>query len=229
MKPELGPPGEKYTLKEKILSLKDTWGVIALFLLVIGGLYFGVFTPTEAAAIGAFGAFVMTILKRKLTLGLLKASLGDTGATTAMVFMILIGAMLLGYFLAITRVPFQLSEFVSALPLNRYIILILIMVIYLVLGCFMDSLSIVLLTVPIFYPVIEGLHFNPIWFGVLITRVSEMGLITPPVGMNVFVIKGVARDVPMYTIFRGIVPFLCADFVHLALLIAWPQLTLALL
>jgi C4-dicarboxylate transporter, DctM subunit len=227
--PELGPPGEKYTLKEKIVSLKDTWGVLALFLLVIGGLYFGVFTPTEAAGIGAFGAFIMTILKRKITFGLLKNSLGDTGATTAMVFTILIGAMLLGYFLAITRVPFQLSEFVSALPVSRYTILILIMVIYLVLGCFMDSLSIVLLTVPIFYPVVEGLQFNPIWFGVLVTRVSEMGLITPPVGMNVFVIKGVARDVPMYTIFRGIVPFLCADFVHLAVLIAWPQLSLALL
>lgn len=227
--PLKGPPGEKFTFREKLVSLKDTWGILVLFLLVIGGLYLGVFTPTEAAAIGAFGAFILTIVKRKLTWTLLKNSLGDSGSTTAMIFMILIGAMLLGYFLAVTRVPFQLSDFVASLPVNRYVILCLIMVIYLILGCFMDSLSIVLLTVPIFFPVIQSLNFNPIWFGVLITRVSEMGLITPPVGMNVFVIRGVAKDVPMHTIFRGILPFLMADFVHLALLIALPQLSLILL
>jgi tripartite ATP-independent transporter DctM subunit len=227
--PSKGPPGEKHTFREKMISLKDTWGILALFLLVIGGLYLGVFTPTEAAGIGAFGAFVLTIIKRKLSWSLLKNSLGDSGATTAMVFMILIGAMLLGYFLAVTRIPFQLSDFVASLPVNRYVILCLIMIIYLVLGCLVDSLSIVLLTVPIFFPVIQSLNFNPIWFGVLVTRVSEMGLITPPVGMNVFVIRGVAKDVPMYTIFRGIVPFLIADFLHLALLIAVPQLSLILL
>jgi tripartite ATP-independent transporter DctM subunit len=229
LNPLKGPPGERFTLKERVFSLKDTWGVIVLFLLVIGGLYFGVFTPTEAAGIGAFGAFVLTILKGRLSWTLLKNSFSDTGATTAMVFIILIGAMILGYFLAITRVPFQLSDFVASLPLNRYIILILILVIYLVLGCFMDSLSIVILTVPIFFPVIQGLGLNTIWFGVLITRVSEMGLITPPVGMNVFVIKGVAKDVPMHTIFKGIMPFLTADFLHLALLVSVPQLCLILL
>jgi C4-dicarboxylate transporter DctM subunit len=226
--PRKGPRGEKFSLRDKVLSLKDAWGVLVLFFLVIGGLYFGVFTPTEAAGIGAFGAFVLAIVKRKLGWTLLKNSLGDTGSTTAMVFMILIGAMLLGYFLAVTRVPFQLADFVAALPVNRYVILCLIMLIYLVLGCFVDSLSIVLLTVPIFFPVIQSLNFNPIWFGVLVTRVTEMGLITPPVGLNVFVIKGVAKDVPMYTIFRGIAPFLTADFFHLALLIALPQLSLIL-
>jgi tripartite ATP-independent transporter DctM subunit len=226
--PRKGPPGEKCTFQDKIISLKDAWGVLVLFFLVIGGLYFGVFTPTEAAGIGAFGAFVLAIVKRKLSWTLLKNSLGDSGSTTAMVFMILIGAMLLGYFLAVTRVPFQLADFVAALPVNRYVILCLIMLIYLVLGCFVDSLSIVLLTVPIFFPVVQSLNFNPIWFGVLVTRVTEMGLITPPVGLNVFVIKGVAKDVPMYTIFRGIAPFLTADFFHLALLISLPQLSLIL-
>ena len=224
--PHLGPKGEQHQIGDKIKSLKDTWGILFLFVLVMGGLYAGIFTPTEAGGIGAFGAFVLTIFKRKLKWSTFITSLSDTGVTSAMVFLILIGAMMLGYFLTITRIPFILSDFVSALPVNRYVILILILVIYLSLGCIMDSLSIILLTVPIFFPVIQNLQFNPIWFGILITRVSEMGLITPPVGMNVFVIQGVAKDVPIQTIFRGIIPFIMTDFVHLAILIAIPQLTL---
>lgn len=142
--------------------------------------------------------------------------------------MLLIGAMMLGYFLTVTQLPFALSEFVSELPINRYLVLILILMVYLILGCIMDSLSIVLLTVPIFFPVIKSMGFDPIWFGIIMIRVVEIGLITPPIGINVFIIKGVAGDVPMYTIFRGIVPFLIADLVHLALLLAVPQIALFL-
>jgi TRAP-type C4-dicarboxylate transport system permease large subunit len=143
-----------------------------------------------------------------------------------MVFAIVLGAMLLGYFLTVTRIPFDLAGFVGNLPLNRYVILALILFVFLALGCVIDTMAIVLLTVPIFYPLIVHLGFNPIWFGILVVRTTEMGLITPPVGLNVFVIKGVAKDVPIGTIFRGIFPFLFADLCQVALLVAFPQITL---
>jgi len=227
--PRRGPRGERVDLRKKLFALKDTWGIIALFVLVVGGLYFGVFTPTEAAGVGAFGVFFLTLARRKLTFKHFGDSLSDTGKTTAMVFVILIGAMLIGYFLTITRIPYELSNWVANLQMNRYVILVIIILIYLFLGCIMDSLSIILLTIPIFFPVVVKLGFDPIWFGIITVRISEMGLITPPIGMNVFIIKGVAGDVPMYTIFRGIVPFLIADACHVALLVAFPQISLFLL
>ena len=228
IKPSMGPPGPKSSFLEKIISLKGTWVVILLFLLVIGGLYFGVFSPTEAAGVGAGGAFIFALARGRLNWQNFKESLISTTKTTAMIFTILVGAMIFGYFLAITRLPFELADFIGTLPVNRYVIIVLILVLYLFLGCVMDAMGMILLTVPILFPVAETLGFNPIWFGIIIVRVFEMASITPPVGMNVFVLKGVAKDVPLGTIFRGIIPFLIADFFHVTLLVAVPQVALFL-
>ena len=228
IKPNLGPPGPTFTLKEKIYSLKDTWSILTLFVLVIGGLYTGWFTPTEAAGVGAFGAFVITIVKRKLTWQNLTESLAQTIRTTAMVFLILIGAHIFGYFLTISQIPDQLSILASDAGLNRYVVLAILIFFYIILGCFMEGLAIMVLTIPIVFPLILDLGFDPIWFGVIITLVMEMSLITPPVGINVFVISGIAKDVPMYTIFRGVLPFWIAMLVLIILLIIFPQLALFL-
>ena len=226
--PLMGPPGPRTSFLGKITSLKTTWVVFALFILVIGGIYLGVFSPTEAAGVGAFGAFIFGLARRRLGWQAFKNSLVDTGKTTAMIFIIILGAMVLGYFLAISRIPFVLADIVGALVVNRYVILVLILLVYLFLGCVMDSMAIMLLITPIFFPLAMSLGFNPIWFGILITRVTEIGLITPPVGLNAYIIRGVAKDVPMQTIFRGIIPFLIADVCHVVLLIALPQLSLFL-
>ncbi|MBA7671134.1 C4-dicarboxylate TRAP transporter large permease protein DctM [subsurface metagenome] len=226
--PRMGPPGPRTSFTQKIASLKNTWIVLVLFLLVIGGLYLGVFSPTEAAGVGAFGAFIFALGRRRLGWKAFKGSLSDTGRTTAMVFIILLGAMILNYFLAVTRLPFELAGIIAGLALNRYIILGAILVIYLVLGCVMDSMGMMLLTTPIFLPLIMALGFDPIWFGIIVVRMCEIALITPPIGMNLFVIKGVAKDVPMSTVFRGIIPFVIADVCHVALLVAIPQLSLFL-
>jgi C4-dicarboxylate transporter DctM subunit len=226
--PLMGPPGPGKSLLEKVKSLKNSWIVLGLFVLVIGGIYLGVFSPTEAAGVGAFGAFVFGLARRRLGWQAFKSSLLDTGKTTSMIFVIILGAMILGYFLAVSRIPFTLADIVGALPVNRYVILLLVLLVYLVLGCIMDSMAIMLLITPIFFPLIVSLNFNPILFGILITRMTEIGLITPPVGLNVYVIQGVARDVPMQTIFRGIVPFLIADICHVLLLVTVPQLSLFL-
>jgi tripartite ATP-independent transporter DctM subunit len=226
--PAMGPRGPRTSLHEKMASLRDVWIVLVLFLLVIGGIYLGVFSPTEAGGIGAFGAFLFALGRGRLGWANFYRSLIETGKTSAMIFIIVIGATLLGAFLAVTRLPYNLAETVSALPVNRYVILVLILMVYIILGCIMDSMAMVLLTVPIFFPVATALGFDPIWFGIIIVRVTEMGQITPPVGINVFVIKGIAKDVPMGTIFKGIVPFFIADICHVALLVAVPQLSLFL-
>jgi tripartite ATP-independent transporter DctM subunit len=188
----------------------------------------GVFSPTEAAGVGAGGAFIFALARGRLNWQNFKESLISTTKTTAMIFTILVGAMIFGYFLAITRLPFELADYIGTLPVNRYVIIVLILVLYLFLGCVMDAMGMILLTVPILFPVAESLGFNPIWFGIIIVRVFEMASITPPVGMNVFVLKGVAKDVPLGTIFRGIIPFLIADFFHVTLLVAVPQVALFL-
>jgi C4-dicarboxylate transporter DctM subunit len=226
--PASGPRGPRTTLSEKMFSFKDVWIVLVLFLVVIGGIYLGVFSPTEAGGIGAFGAFLFALGRGRLRWKNFFGSLLETGRTSAMIFVIVIGATLLGAFLAVTRVPYELADTVAALPVNRYVILILIIVVYILLGMIMDSMAMVLLTVPIFFPVITALNFDPIWFGIIIVRVTEIGQITPPVGINVFVLKGVAPDVPIGTIFKGIVPFFIADLFHVALLVAVPQLSLFL-
>ena len=228
IKPALGPPGPKSSMKEKIYSLKDTWSMLSLFLLVVGGLYTGWITPTEASGVGAFGALVITIIKKKLTRRSLIDSLAQTIQTSAMVFLILIGAHIFGYFLTISQIPDQLSILATEAGLNRYVVLAMLVVAYVILGCFMEGLAIMVLTIPIVYPMVLDMCFDPIWFGVIITLVMEMSLITPPVGINVFIISGIAKEVPMYTIFRGVLPFWVAILVCIVLLILYPQIALFL-
>jgi len=227
-KPSLGPPGPRFTMKEKIYSLKGTWSLLALFLLVIGGLYTGWFTPTEAAGVGAFGAFFITIIKRRLNRDNLRESLTETVKTTAMVFVILIGANIFGYFLTISQIPDQLSTWIGELGLNRYVVMSTLIFAFIILGCFMEGLAIMVLTIPIVYPMVMEMGFDPIWFGIIITLTMEMSLITPPVGINVFIISGVAKDVPMYTIFKGILPFWFAMLVCIILLLIFPHIALFL-
>jgi tripartite ATP-independent transporter DctM subunit len=227
-KPELGPPGPKTSLKEKVYALKDTWAVLVLFVVVIGGIYIGLFTPTEAAGIGAFGALLVALLRKKLKWPSFFSSLEETGETTSMAFVILIGSVILGYFLTVTRLPFGLADIVSGLEVNRYLILAIVIFIYIFLGSIMSAIAMIMITVPIFFPIIDALGFDPIWFGIILVRVCEIGQITPPVGINVYVMKGIADDVPLQTIFKGIFPFLLTDVLHVLLLIAFPQISLFL-
>ena len=225
LNPKLGPPGPKTSLIEKIFSLKDTWAMLALFLLVMGGIYRGVFTPTEAGAIGAFGAIVICFIGRKLTWKNLRGSAVETAQTTAMIVFMIIGAFLMMRFLAVSGLPVMISELVTGLPVSGIWILIAIIMMYILLGCFLDVYSALILTVPIIFPVIVALGFNPLWFGVIMVRVMEIGLITPPFGMNVFILSSVT-GVPIGTIFRGVIPFVITDFCHVALLVAIPALSL---
>jgi len=227
--PALGPAGPHSSFLEKIKSLKNIWIVVCLFLLVIGGIYFGWFSPTAGAGIGAFGAFLFALGRRKLGWKQFKASLISAVQTSGMIFFIMIGAMILGYFFAVTRLPNEFAALVTSFHISRYLVWACIVVLYLVLGCLMDSLAMVLLTVPILYPLMcgpSGLGFDPIWFGIMIVIVVEMGMITPPVGMNVFVIKGMAPDIPTYSIFKGILPFLYTDIFEVVILTALPVIVL---
>lgn len=224
--PLYGMPGPASNLKEKVVSLKGIWGIALLFVLVIGGMYAGVFTATEAAGIGAFGAFLFAMSTRTLSWHSFVSSLKEAGAVTGMATLILIGGVLFGYFLVVTRLPFQLATIIAELQINRYLILVVIIVVYLFLGCIMSALEMIIITVPVFFPVVVAIGFDPIWFGILMTRLVEIGQVTPPVGINVFVIQGVAKDVPMYTIFRGIFPFLISDIINLVVLVAIPEIVL---
>jgi tripartite ATP-independent transporter DctM subunit len=226
--PLAGPAGPRASLREKILSFKDTWPVLLLFIVVIGGIYTGIFSPTEAAGIGAFFALLIALGKRKLNVKKFFSSLEDTMKSTAMIFTILIGAMLLGYFMTVTRLPFELANIVSGLEFNRYVVFALIIAVYVILGCVMIPMAMVILTIPIVFPLVTAQGFDPIWFGIITVRIFEIAQITPPVGMNVFVIRGVAGDIPMGTIYKGIIPFFLSDICHLTLLIIFPQIALFL-
>ena len=224
--PEMGPRGAATTWRVKIKSLGGTWGMLLLFLIVMGGIYFGVFTPTEAAGVGAFGAFLFALFKGKLNIQSLIQCLMETGKTTAFIFLIIIGANIFSTFLGLAKLPMGLADFIAGLALPRILILAGIVLIYVVLGCVMDCYAIMILTVPIIFPVVEALRFDPIWFGVLMVIVLEVGLITPPVGLNVFVLKGAAPDVPLTTIFRGIWPFLIAAFLAIVIITIFPGIAL---
>ncbi|MFH1058711.1 MAG: TRAP transporter large permease, partial [Pseudomonadota bacterium] len=224
--PQAGPPGPRTTFGQKIVSLKDTWEVLSLFVIVMGGIYGGLFTATEAGAIGAVGALVFGLLRRRVTRQNLFTSLLATGRTTSMVFLVVIGTAIYGYFLTSTQMPMDLAEWVVNLPLPRAVIFMAVIAVYFVLGCLMGTLPLVFITVPIFAPVMETLGFDLIWFGVIVVFVAEIGLITPPVGMNVFVMGGIAKDVSLATIFRGVMPFLAADVLLVLSLLAFPQLAL---
>ena len=223
-RPRFLPEPRKEPWPETLLAIKDIWATLLLFAFVIGGLYGGLFTATEAAGAGAGGAFIIGVLRRKLDgRGILHALL-ETTRTTAAVFTILIGALLFGYFLTITQTPQKVTEFLTGLGIGSYGVLALIMLMYLVLGCLMDALAMIILTVPIIFPVIVQLGFDPIWFGVIIVMTVELGLIHPPVGMNIFVIKSVIEDVKISTIFYGVMPFIITDILRLIILIIFPVL-----
>ena len=226
VKPNWLPKGEDQTWSDRIAGIKAIWAPIVLFIFVIGGLYGGYFTPTEAGGVGASGAFILGIIRGKLNLHSIKEALLSATRTSAAVFTVLIGAMLFGYFLTITKVPQKVTLLLTGLGLGSYGVLALIMLMYLVLGCLMDSMAMIILTVPIIYPVILQLGFDPIWFGVIIVMTVELGLIHPPVGMNVFVIKSVVKDVSFLTIFRGVIPFILTDICRLMILIAFPIIAL---
>ena len=225
--PDAGPAAESCTFNEKIHSLSRVWSVLLLMFIVVGGLYAGIFSPNEAGGIGAFGAFVIgLILCRKTTRrSFIKESLIDTIRTQGMCLTIMLGAMIFGYFLTISRLPMELSDSITAIVSSPILILICILLIMVLLGCFMDSMAIVLLTVPIFFPLIQSVGIDPIWFGILVVRVTEMGLITPPVGLNLYVIQGVS-EVPMSSVFKGVIPFVFCDIVHVMILLMFPILSL---
>jgi C4-dicarboxylate transporter DctM subunit len=233
VRPGSGPAGDRHTWRERLAALREVWPVLLLFVVVVGGIYGGIFTPTEAAAVGTAGALFFAIwLGGMRWEGMLECLYG-TAEATGMIFLILLGADLLNVFLALTQMPGELAQWVGRNGLSPLLVLAAIIAIYLVLGCLMDSLSMILLTTPIFLPIIAGLDYwglNPtdksIWFGILALMVVEIGLITPPVGMNVYIINSLARDVPMAETFRGIVPFLVSDAVRIALLVFFPVLAL---
>ncbi|THB75947.1 MAG: TRAP transporter large permease [Desulfobacteraceae bacterium] len=226
--PSMGPEGERKPWSDRISSLYSTWPMIVLFLLVMGGIYYGVFTPTEAAGIGAFGAFVIALLKRKMSMDAFIGSLVATGNMTAMIFLIIIGANIFSSFLALTGIPMIMADSIVDLALPKLAILMVMILIFVILGCVMDCFAIMILMVPILFPIIQALGFNPIWFGVIMVIVLEVGLITPPVGLNVFVIKGAAPDVPLTTIFKGIWPFMVAAVFCIVIVIAFPNIALFL-
>ncbi|OGO45466.1 MAG: C4-dicarboxylate ABC transporter permease [Chloroflexi bacterium RBG_16_60_22] len=226
-KPAMGPPGEASTLKQKIFALKGTWAMFVLFILVMGGIYMGVFTPTEAGAIGAFGAILISFVSRRLTWHNMRGSVVETAQTTAMIVFMIVGAFILMRFLAISKLPFFIGELVAGLPVPPMMILVAIIIMYIILGCFLDVFAAIILTIPIIFPAVLAMGFDTIWFGVIMVRIMEIGLITPPFGMNVFIMSTVT-DVPIGQIFRGVIPFVIADFAHVALLVAVPWLSLFL-
>lgn len=228
LKPHLLPSHDPAPAKERIAALKEVWAPLLLFVFIIGGLYGGLFTPTEAGGVGAAGAFIIGFVRGKLPANKIKEALLQATRTSAAVFTVLIGALLFGYFLTVTETPQQLTEFITAMGLGRYEILALIMVMYLILGCLMDAMAMIILTVPIIFPVITALGFDPIWFGVIIVMTVELGLIHPPVGMNVFVIKSVVKDISFTEIFKGVIPFVVTDIVRLLILITFPAIALYL-
>ncbi len=222
--PELGPPGPTTTWLEKFKSLSGVIESIALFVLTIGGLFLGWFSPTQAGAIGAAGALLIGLIRRQLTLKSIYNAGRDGVLTGCMVLFIITGATVFGHFMAITTIPFALADWVDTLTLPPTVIILIIIFIYFIGGFFMDSMALIVVTMPIFYPVVQRLNFDPIWFGVIIVLVAEMGVITPPVGVNVFVIKGIAPEIPLETIFKGIFPFLLSLFIVTALIVIFPQI-----
>jgi C4-dicarboxylate transporter, DctM subunit len=228
LNPALGPRGERKTMRERLQALKGVYGVLILFIVVMGGIYAGVFTPTEAAGIGAFGAFVSALLRRMLTWRGLFNSLIESARTTSLMFLVLIGAIIFSNFVNVAGMPHALSDWITGLHVSPLMVVVWMLVIYFLLGCVLESLSMVLLTVPVFFPIIQQVGLDPVWFGIIVVVAVEISLITPPVGLNVFVLKGVLEDVPTGTIFKGVTPFILADLVRITILLLIPSITLFL-
>ena len=223
-KPSLAPPLEKATWRSRLLSLKNTWGMLAILTLMLGGIYTGIFTPTEAGGAGAAGVLLIGVAAGRLDFQKFKRALLDTGRATVMIFAIIVGILIFVRFLALTGLPAAFSEAVVAMPVPRIFILGGILGLFVFLGMFLDLIGMMLLALPIVFPPVVALGYDPIWFGVIVVKMGEICLITPPVGLNVYVVNSVAPDIPSQTIFKGIVPFLCMDFLTLAVLIAFPQI-----
>jgi tripartite ATP-independent transporter DctM subunit len=222
--PDLGPPGPRTTWSQKVKATKGIIEAVILFLLTIGGLFLGWFSPTQAGAIGAGGALLIGLARRQLTWTRFFEAGRDALRTSCMVLVIITGATVFGHFMAVTTIPFKLADWVGGLPIPPLAIMGVIIFLYLIGGCFMDSMALVVVTIPIFFPLVMKLGFDPIWFGVMIVLVAEMGVISPPVGVNVFVIKGIAPEVPLEVIFKGILPFLAALVLFAVILLAFPQI-----
>jgi C4-dicarboxylate transporter DctM subunit len=226
LRPHIAPPAPKFTWKAKFASLTGITETLALFVLVIGGMFKGFFTPTEAAAVGAAGTILLALASRQLPLKKIVQSLNETIRTSCMVMIIIAGAVIFGRFLAVTQIPYTLASWLASLPLPGWSIIGLIVVFYLIAGCFVDALGLIMLTIPIFYPVVMKLGYDPIWFGVIIVVVTQMGTITPPVGVCVYVVGGIERSIPLATIFRGSMPFLAVLIIATILFTMFPQLCL---
>lgn len=226
--PKAGPPGERSTGKERLAAMKGVWGTLLLFVLVIGGMYVGAFTATEAAGIGAAGAFLIALSRKSINWRTLYEVLTETAHTSASLFFVVIGALIFSNFITRAEFPDYLLQFVQGYNLSPMMVIFMILAIYILLGCILESLSMMLLTVPIFYPLVQSLGFDLVWFGILVVVVTEISLLTPPVGLNVFVLSGVLKDVKTSTIFKGVTPFWIADLIRLTLLTLIPAISLFL-
>lgn len=224
--PEAGPPGERTDWKSRLECLIKIWPVVLLLFVVIGGIYAGAFTVTEAAGIGATGALLIAMAKRRVTASALYKALIDASKTTAMIFMIIIGAMIFANYMNYTSMPATLQAFVKQFEATPIVVIIAIATIYVVLGTVMEELSMILLTVPLFFPIVVDLGYDAIWFGIIVVVVVEIGLISPPVGMNIFVLRSQLPKVSLAAIYRGVTPFVIADIIRLGILIALPVLSL---
>jgi tripartite ATP-independent transporter DctM subunit len=227
--PALAPSlPERIPFKEKLAALKGIWETALVFCIVMGGIYFGFINPTEAGAVGAFALFIIVIIKGRLTGEMIVSCLLEATRITVMVLFLVAGATMFSYFLALSTIPAQVSVWIAGLEVSRYVVLAILLLIYFFLGCFLDSISMMVLTLPVVFPVIESLNFHPIWFGVVAVLVMEAGLITPPVGLNVYTLAGIAKDVPMAEIFKGAAPFLLSIILTLVILTLFPAIVLFL-
>lgn len=226
--PDSGPPGVRMNWRQRLTALKEVWGVIVLFGIVMGGIYGGIFTATEAAGIGACGAFLFAWVRGRLSWAIVSEVLVESTRTTGMLFMVLIGAMIFANFINFTSMPAGLQDAVRQFNIHPTMVIVAICAIYVALGCVLESMSMVLLTVPVFFPLVRTLGFDPIWFGIIVVVVTEISFITPPVGLNVMVLRSLQPEVSIRTMFAGVFPFVVADLFRLAVLIAFPSITLLL-
>lgn len=226
--PRAGPRGERVSWHERMAALSEVWSVLTLFLIVIGGIYGGIFTPTEAAGIGAGGSLVFLVMRKGWDWRMLRTILMESAITTGMIFTILIGALIFANFINMTGMPQELTQYAERFRETPILVILAILTIYVLLGCVLESMSMILLTVPMFYPLVAHLGYDLIWFGIVVVVVTEISMITPPVGLNVFVLRSVLPDVPIRTVYRGVMPFIAADIVRLGILVAFPAISLYL-
>jgi C4-dicarboxylate transporter DctM subunit len=228
LNPSFGPAGPKTTLREKMESLPGVLEAVAIFILVIGGLYAGIFTPTEAGAVGVFCTFMVSLTTRKLTWKGITSSIKDTLWISCMCFFLITGATIFGKFLAVTRLPFIVADFAAALPVSKYIILSIVLLIYVIGGCVMDALGFLVITIPIFFPLGVALGFDPVWYSIVLTMVTTLGAITPPVGVNIYVVKALAPEIGLGAIFKSVSFFVLASIICMIILTIFPEIALVL-